>query len=472
MENPKKVTAEVTSDNGMEHEDLNRGLKNRHVQMIAIGGAIGVGLFYGSAGAIQLAGPSVLLCYALAGIIIFFVMRAVGEMSVAEPVSGAYVSYGSRYIHPFVGFMLSWGGLFTTIAAAGAEYNALGQYIQFWFPNIPIWLSALCVLILITTINLVAVSAYGETEFWLSLVKVVTICVMIIVGLLIVLFGVGHGGNPVGFANLTANGGFFAGGLKGFIEALALVCLAFGGVESVAIAAGETKDVKKTMPKAVNSVFFRILIFYIGSIFIMLCLQPWNKIGTTGSPFVTVFSMIGIPAAASIINFVVITAAMSSGNSGIYTYSRMMYNLSLQGQAPKIISKVNKKKVPYVAILSIVGAQLIGVLANAVIPATAFAIFSSILVTFLIEVWLVILISHVGFRKAKIKSGEFKDLTFKMPFAPYSNYVCIVFFILVLVVMGFMPATRIAIIVTPCFIFCQWVAYMIMKHRQKSAANK
>jgi AAT family amino acid transporter len=453
----------------IEHENLGKGLKSRHIQMIAIGGAIGVGLFYGSAGAISFAGPAALLAYALVGFVMFFIARAAGEMSTAEPVAGAYVSYGSRYIHPFVGFMLSWSGLIGTAVGAAAEYNALGKYVQYWFPNFPIWESALICVVFITVINLIAVSLYGEIEYWLSMVKVATIVLMIILGLAMILFGIGNGGTSIGFHNLGAHGGFFAGGFKGFMFSLVLVCFAFGGVESVSITAGEAVNAKKDIPKAVNNVFFRILIFYVGAILVMLCLQPWDKIGSSGSPFVSVFSAVGIPAAAGIINFVVITAAMSAMNSGIYGGSRTTYNLGLQGNAPKVFTKVSKRNVPYAAIITVVVFQMLGVLVNAIIPASAFEIFSSGVVTLLIEIWLVILFAQLNFRKAKMKSGEDKNLTFKMPWWPYSSYFAIAFLLMILVIMGFLSFTRIALIAAPTIIFILWIAYMIMnKVRNRS----
>lgn len=456
---------------GMEDEQLSRGLKNRHIQMIAIGGAIGVGLFYGSSGAISLAGPSVLIAYAITGVAIYFMMRALGEMSVEEPVSGSYVSYGSRYIHPYMGFLLGWNAVLCMAAISTAEYNALGQYIQFWFPDIPIWVSALSVVAFLTAINVISVKIYGETEFWLSIVKVVTICLMIVMGALIIFFGAGCGGKPIGLGNMVNNGGLFPNGMKGFLFSLILTAFAFGGVEFVGTTAGEADDVKKTIPKAIKSVFSRILIFYVGAIFIMLCLTPWNKLGTTGSPFVNVFSLIGIPAAASVINFVVITAAVSSLNGAIYNASRFLYNLSLQGQAPKIFQKTTKKNVPFIPVIIVIAVQLFGVLMNVIIPASAFQIFASIMTFGLVAGWLAILFSELNFRKGKINSGEDKNLSFKMPFWPYSNYFAIFFFTLVVVLMGFMDGTRITLVVAPVWMVVLWIAYMLMEKSKKNLAE-
>lgn len=453
----------------IEKEELKRGLKSRHMQMIAIGGAIGVGLFYGSAGAIQLAGPAVLLSYFVTGIAIFFICRAIGEMSVAEPVSGAVVSYSNRYLHPFVGFFLGWNGLLGMAAGSAAEFNALGKYVQYWLPSVPIWVSALCVVVFVTAINLVSVSLYGEVEFWLSIIKVITIIAMIVLGLVIIIFGFGNGGKAVGFGNLINNGGFAPNGFKGIFYSLCLAAFAFGGTDSVSLTAGEASDVKEDIPKAVNGVFWRIAIFYIGATLVMIALCPWNKIGLQGSPFVQVFSKVGIPAAAGIINFVVITAAISSMNSGIYGTSRTTYNLSLQGNAPKLFSKVTKNNVPFVAILMTVGFQLFGVLMNAVIPAKAFSYFSSIVVFSLIAGWVCTLLCQLKFRRTRIERNEVDKLSFKMPFWPYSSYFALAFMAVIMVVMALMPDTRVAYYVAPVWIFILYILYRIYN---KAKVNK
>lgn len=458
---------EASVSTSYEKEELKRGLKNRHIQMIAIGGAIGVGLFYGSAGAIQMAGPAVILSYLVVGIAIFFIMRALGEMSVAEPVSGSYASYANRYFGRFGGFFLGWNLVFIMAVGSAAEYNALGRYVQFWFPQVPIWVSAAATLILIAIINLIAVSAYGEVEFWLSMVKVTAIVAMIIFGFGIILFGFGNGGVSVGFGNLVNNGGIFPKGFGGFLLSLVLVAFSFGGVESVGYAAGETANVEKTIPKAINSIFWRILIFYVGAIGVMLILYPWQKIGTEGSPFVMVFSKIGIPAAASVINFVVITAALSTLNSGIYGSSRMLYNLSLQDNAPKPFSKVTKRGVPYWGIIVTLLAQIIGVVMNYVMPADAFSIFSSIVVFGLVVGWLAILACQLKFRRTKIAAHEDSKLVFKMPFWPYSSYFAFAFMIFVVVILAVLPFTRVALFVGPAWILILYIVYRLFLGKKK-----
>ncbi|MFD0826342.1 amino acid permease [Neobacillus sp. M.A.Huq-85] len=448
-------------------EGLSRSLKNRHIQMIAIGGAIGVGLFYGAAGAIHSAGPSIILAYLAVGLAIYLIMRALGEMAVKEPVSGSYVTYASKYISPFAGFYLGWTALLTMAAGGAAEYAAIGHYIQFWLPDFPVWVSALFVLCLVIFINVLTVKAYGEIEFWLSFIKVAAIIGMIIIGGAMILFGIGNGGEAVGFGNLTHNGGLFPMGMNGWILSLVLVAFAFGGVEIVGIAAAETGDVKKTIPQAINGVFWRILIFYVGAITIMVSLFDWETIGQNGSPFVTVFAKMGIPGAASIMNLVILSAAVSALNSGIYSATRVLYSLSLQGKAPHFISKLNKSKVPFISLFIVIASQLSGVLMNYIMPASAFSVFSTIVVVGLVSNWLAILFSQLKFRKIMIANGEVDALSYKMPFWPYSSYFAIAFMISIIIIMAFLPFTRVALYVAPIWTVILFIAYKMMNIRIK-----
>lgn len=452
-------------------ENLQRGLKPRHMQMIAIGGAIGVGLFYGSSGAIQYAGPAVLLAYAIAGLAIFMVCRAVGEIAVEEPEAGASVAYASRYVHPFLGFALGWTGLFGGIAGAGAEFSALGAYVQYWFPDIPIWVSGLTALVLITVINLVSVKIYGEMEFWLSAVKVVTILAMLVCGAFIIISGVTGGTLSVAH-NLTASGGFFPQSAQGLLYALVLVAFAFGGTDAVACTAGEAENVKKTMPKAINGVFMRIIVFYIGATFVMLAMSPWNQIAGEGSPFVRVFAEVGIPAAASIINFVVITASMSAINSGIYLYSRQLYNLALQGRAPKFFTKVSAHKVPVATILTTCIGYLLGVALMAVLPEQVFDLCSAVVVFMLVLGWVSELLAELHFRAIRRREGTEDQLSFKMPWWPYSSFFALAFMALVMVMMAIMPAYRVTYFVTIPWMLILFTAYQVIEHRKKTKAGK
>ncbi|MEX3980498.1 amino acid permease [Paraburkholderia sp. EG287A] len=454
-----------------EQEDLKRDLKNRHIQMIAIGGAIGTGLFYGSSWAIKTAGPAILLVYLLAAIAIYFVMRALGEMAVEEPVSGSYVSYSNRYIHRFAGFLNGWNAFIFLLATSAADLNALGNYVHFWFPAIPIWVTAGAAVSLMFLVNIIGVKIYGEAEFWFALVKVVAIVAMIVFGVGMVAFGIGNHGVPIGYRNLVDHGGFFPKGAGGTFLAIVMVAFAFGGVENLGLAAGEAKDVKTTMPKAVNATFWRLLIFYVGAIAVLLMVFPWTSLTTKGSPFVEVFTKIGIPAAASIMNLVVIMAVLSAVNASVFTNSRTFYNLSLQKNAPAFLGVTNSRKVPHRAILMVFATMFAGVLLNYIMPEQAFELFSSVTVFALVCAWGSIVISHMGFRKSKMRKGEESQITYKMPFYPYSNYIALTFLAAVLIGIAILPDMRISLVVSAVWVFVVFVAYKFYVRKDATRAS-
>ncbi|AKA67407.1 amino acid permease [Clostridium scatologenes] len=441
----------MSKDNTGLNEELHRGLEERHIQLMALGGAIGVGLFLGSAAAIQTAGPALLLAYAGGGAILFFIMRALGEIAVEHPVAGSFSAYANEFIGPLAGYLTGWTYWFMWIVTCMAEVTAVGVYVNFWFPAIPQWLSALGAVVIMSIVNLTAVKAFGEFEFWFALIKVVTIVLMIIIGLVIIITGIGNKGVPIGISNLWNHGGFFAKGIKGPVMALVMVAFAFVGIELIGVTAGEAKNPEKTIPSAINKVFYRIMIFYVGALFVIMSLYPWNQIGTIGSPFVLTFSKLGIAAAAGIINFVVLTAALSSCNSGIFTTGRMLYNLSLQGSAPKSFGKLSKSQVPSNAILISAFFMLIGVFLNYVVPAKVFAYVTSIATFAGIFSWFIILLAQMKFRKS-LTPEETKKLKFPMKGYPYANYISIAFLIFVLVVMCLSPDTLIAVIVGPIWL--------------------
>ncbi len=450
---------EGTQIQAYEKEDLKRDLKNRHIQMIAIGGAIGTGLFYGSSWAIKTAGPAILLVYLVAAIAIYFVMRALGEMAVEEPVSGSYVSYSNRYIHRFVGFLNGWNAFIFLLATSAADLNALGNYVHFWFPGVPIWVTALAAVSAMFVVNIIGVKIYGEAEFWFALVKVLAIVALIIFGTAMVFFGVGNHGQPVGFHNLVDHGGFFAKGVSGTLLSIVMVAFAFGGVENLGLAAGEAKDVKTTMPKAVNATFWRLLIFYVGAIAVLLAVFPWTSLTTKGSPFVEVFTKIGVPAAAGIMNLVVVTAVLSAVNASVFTNSRTFYNLALQKNAPAFLGEVNSRKVPSRAIMLVFATMFAGVVLNYIMPEQAFELFSSVTVFALVCAWASIVISHLQFRKVRIQNGQEDKLSYKMPFYPYSNYIALAFVAAVMVCIAILPDMRMSLAVSGVWVAVVFVAY-------------
>ena len=458
----------MSKNNNETGEGLERGLEERHIQLMAIGGAIGVGLFLGSGATIKAAGPAILFTYLVAGIIIFFIMRALGEIAVEHPVSGSFSAYANDFIGHLAGYLTGWTYWLMWIATCMAEITAIGIYINFWYPGVPRWVSALVAVCVLTIINLTAVKAFGEIEFWFALIKVVTIIAMIVVGFVIIIFGVGNGGRPIGISNLWNYGGFFPNGIKGPVLSLVMVSFAFVGVELIGVTAGEAKNPEKTIPSAINKVFWRILIFYIGSLFVIMSLYPWNSIGTSGSPFVLTFSKLGISAAAGIINFVVLTAAASSCNSGIFTTGRMLFNLSNQGQAPKVFAKLSPSHVPQNAILTSVACMLIGVFLNYVVPGKVFTYVTSVGTFAGLFAWFMIVLSQMGFRRS-LSTDKIAKLKFPMVLYPIANYITLIFLVFVLVVMCLSPDTLVAVIAGAA-----WMAILIAfyygtgLHRKKS----
>ncbi|ADK14666.1 amino acid permease [Clostridium ljungdahlii] len=449
------------------NENLERGLQERHIQLIAIGGAIGVGLFLGSATAIQTAGPAILLVYALAGIVMFFIMRALGELAISYPVSGSFSTYASEFIGPLTGYLTGWTYWFMWIVTCMAEITAVGIYVKFWLPSIPQWIPALIAVVIMTCINLIAVKAYGEFEFWFALIKVVTIISLIIFGLLMIIFGLGNDGKPIGFSNLWTHGGFFPKGIWGVIMSVVMVMFSYLGMELIGITAGEAKDPQKTIPSAINKVLWRILVFYVGALFIIMSLYPWNSLGTIGSPFVLTFSKLGIVVAAGIINFVVLTAALSSCNSGIFSTGRMLYNLSLQGTAPKVFNKLGKTHVPTYGIIFSSAFMLIGVFLNYMVPSKVFTYVTSVATFGAIWVWSIILIAQMNFRK-KLTLQQVRELKFPMVGYPYINWISLSFLVFVVVTMFFNKDTLIAIIIAPIWFTILIVCYYLFSLNKKS----
>jgi amino acid transporter, AAT family len=445
-----------------QNHDMQRGLKNRHIQMIALGGAIGTGLFYGSAQTIKLAGPAITLSYLIGGIVIFWIMRMLGEMSVDEPVSGSFSHYAYKYWGEFPGFLSGWNYWFNYIIVSMAELTAVGIYINFWWPNVPHWVSALIFLVLITLANLVSVKMFGEFEFWFAIIKVVAIIGMIVLGILMIFAG--FGGPATGFSNLWAHGGFMPNGISGLVLSLVVVMFSFGGIELIGITAGEADNPKKSIPKAINQVMWRILIFYVGALTVMMIIYPWDKVGLDGSPFVQIFSKMGIPAAAAILNVVVLTAALSVYNSGIYSNARMLFSLAQQGNAPKLFTNLSKGGIPVAGVLFSSALTLAAVVLNYLIPGKVFMYLISIAIIAAVINWSMIIIINLKFRKAKGQDAA--KLEFKTPLHPYSNYVCLAFLVMIVGLMTKMDDMKMAVYILPAWLLILWVGFKIKKYTE------
>lgn len=446
--------------------NLQRGLKNRHIQLIALGGAIGTGLFLGIAHTINMAGPSVILGYAIAGMIAFFIMRQLGEMVVEEPVAGSFSHFANRYWGPFAGFMSGWNYWVLYVLVGMAELTAVGQYVQYWWPDTPTWVSAAIFFVAINLINLTSVKIFGEMEFWFSMIKIIAIVSMIAFGGW--LLASGTGGPDASVANLWQYGGFFPNGVSGLVMAMAIIMFSFGGLELVGITAAEAQDPKRSIPKATNQVIYRILIFYVGALAILLSLYPWQKVVTGGSPFVLIFHALDSDLVATLLNIVVLTAALSVYNSCVYSNSRMLFGLAVQGNAPKALLKVNSRGVPLLALGVSATATGMCVLINYLMPGKALILLMALVVSALVLNWVVISITHLKFRKAKRDAGEATE--YKSWGYPVTNYVCLAFLLGILVVMFFSPDVWLSVFLLPVWLVVLGVAYNIKIQSSKAAA--
>ena len=295
-----------------------------------------------------------------------------GEMLYLEPSTGSFATFGHKYIHPLAGYITAWSNWFQWVIVGMSEIIAVGAYMKYWFPNLPAWIPGIIAMVILGTANLISVKSFGEFEFWFAMIKIVTIVLMIIAGFGLIFFGIGNGGDAIGFSNLWANGGFFTGGCSGFFFALSLVVGAYQGVELIGITAGEAKDPQTTITKAIQSIIWRILIFLYWCYFCYCNGLSLESIGSIGSPFVATFAKVGITAAAGIINFVVITAAMSGCNSGIYSAGRMLYTLGVNGQAPKFFAKISRNGVPLFGTIGVLIGLAIGVVLSYIAPKNIF----------------------------------------------------------------------------------------------------
>lgn len=442
---------------------LSRGLNVRHIRFMALGSAIGTGLFYGSASAIQKAGPAVLLAYIIGGAAVFMVMRALGEMAVRHPVSGSFGQYASRYLGPFAGFVTGWTYVFEMAIVAIADVTAFSIYMGFWFPQVDRWIWVLAIILFLGAMNLLSVKVFGELEFWFSLIKVVAIIAMIVGGAAIVIFGfqTGDGGAVApGLGNLVNHGGFFPNGFEGLLAAFAVVMFAFGGIETIGITAGEARDPKKVIPQAVNTVPVRVLLFYVLTLGVLMSIFPWNEVGSSGSPFVQIFDGLGIPAAPHILNAVVITAALSAINSDIFGAGRILFGLAQQGHAPKSFSKVSRHGVPWMTVVMMGCILLVGVVLNAVIPEDVFVLIASIATFATVWVWVMILASHVAMKR-EIKRKALPASEFGSPLWPVASILTMAFMAMVIVILGVFEDTRVALYVGGTWLVLLLVAYKL-----------
>ena len=449
--------------------DLSRRLRSRHIQLIAIGGTIGVGLFLGSARAIHNAGPALVLAYALGGIAIFFIMRALGELLTYRPVAGSFATYADEFCGPFAGFVTGWSYWFAWIATAMAELTAIGVYVRWWLPAVPQWLPALVALLALYGSNLLAVRMFGELEFWFALIKVVTIVALIVSGVVVLVFHVGDLGAGASFSNLWSHGGLLPYGVGGMLLTMQIVMFAYVGVELIGVTAGEAQDPKVVLPRATNGIILRILIFYIGALVVIMALVPWNELSPSVSPFVFVFEKLRVPAAAGLINLVVITAASSSCNSGLFSTGRMLWSLAQRGHGPRPFARLSPRHVPAAGIHASAAVMLLGVALNYMVPERVFVWVTSVALVGTFWTWGIILVSHLNYRRA-VLAGRVPAAPFRMPGAPFANWAVLAFLVAVSALLWRDPDNRVALYVAPVWFGLLTIGYLASKSRAAQKA--
>lgn len=447
----------------MQEQQLSRGLKNRHVQLIAIGGAIGTGLFLGAGKSIHLTGPSILFAYMITGVICFLIMRSLGELLLSNLNYHSFVDFVQDYLGNMAAFITGWTYWFCWISIAMADLTAVGLYTQFWLPNVPQWVPGLIALVILLFMNLATVKLFGEMEFWFALIKVIAILALIVIGTFMIIKGISTDSGTSSFTNLWSHGGMFPNGLNGFILSFQMVVFAFVGIELVGLTAGETEDPERVIPKAINNIPIRIIIFYIGALIVIMSIYPWNAINPSESPFVQVFMAVGIAAAAGIVNFVVLTSAASACNSAIFSTSRMVYSLAKEKNAPIPMTKLTKGKVPANALYFSTVVILIAVILNYVMPEGVFTLITSVSTVCFIFIWGITVISHLKYRKTRPELA--KKNKFKLPLYPFSNYLILVFLAFVLVVLALAEDTRVSLFITPVWFILLIVIYKIRQTR-------
>ena len=421
------------------HEQgLHQGLGRRHVQMIAIGGAIGTGLFLGAGARLQQVGPALAVIYLICGVLAFLILRALGELVAPRPSSGSFVSYAREFLGEEASYVAGWLYFLNWAMTGIVDITAVALYMHYWqiFTDVPQWVFALVALCIVTGLNLVNVKYFGEMEFWFAVVKVAALSLFLIVGVVLLGSGQGVAGHPTGFSLIGDNGGMFPNGLLPALVLIQGVVFAYAGVELIGIAAGECKDVKEILPRAVNGVIWRIALFYVGSVLLLVCLLPWTAYSADESPFVTFFAALGVPGIGTAMNIVVLTAALSSLNSGLYSTGRVLRSLAMGGSAPSVLAKLNAHSVPFAGIMVTVSIYAVGVVLNYLVPSQVFELVLNVASLGVLSTWAFILVCQIQLRRA-IARGDAEPVSFRMPGAPFTSWIGLAFLLGVLVMMAF-----------------------------------
>lgn len=419
-----------------EDEGYHKSLKPRQIQMIAIGGAIGTGLFMGAGSRLREAGPGLFLVYAFCGVFVFFILRALGELVLHRPSSGSFVSYAREFFGEKTAFVTGWLYFFNWAATAIVDVTAVALYVHYWglFEVLPQWLIALIALGIVMTMNVISVKLFGEMEFWASIIKVAALMTFLVVGLIFLAGRFEINGESTGLSVITESGGLFPEGAMALFVVTSGVIFAYAAVELVGIAAGETENPEKVMPRAINSVIFRIAVFYVGSLALLALLLPYTTFRAGESPFVTFFSSIGVPAAGGVMNLVVLTAAMSSLNAGLYSTGRILRSMAMNGSAPAFTGVMNRNGVPFGGIALTGVLTLMGVVLNLFVPEEAFNIALDLSALGIISTWAMIMFCQIQLYRWD-KMGLVTRPHFRLPFTPWTSYATLVFLAGVMVLM-------------------------------------
>ena len=457
---PNRATADAGD------EGYRKSLQARHINMIAIGGAIGTGLFLGAGGRLAQAGPSLAIAYAVCGLFAFFVVRALGELILYRPSSGAFVSYAREFIGEKGAYTAGWMYFLNWSTTGIADITAIALYAHYWsvFKGVPQWLLALLALAIVLTVNLVSVRMFGEMEFWFAMVKVATLVVFMAIGIFLLVTQHPVGGTAPGPQLISDHGGLFPLGVLPMVLLMQGVVFAFASVELVGVAAGETANPREVMPRAINSIMWRIGIFYVGSVVLLAMLMPWSDYSAHQSPFVTVLSNIGVPAAGDVMNLVVLTAAMSSLNSGLYSTGRILRSMAAARSAPRFAGVMSRTSVPYGGILLTAAACILGVGLNYVMPAEAFEIVLNFASIGILATWGIIMVTHLLFVR-KAERGEVIRPAFRLPFAPWSQIATLAFLVSVVVLMAFDESGRIVLAGVPVIVLALVVGWFGVRKR-------
>jgi L-asparagine permease len=458
------LTAANTTDAG--DAGYSKALKSRHVNMIAIGGAIGTGLFLGAGGRLAQAGPALAIVYGVCGLFAFFVVRALGELILYRPSSGAFVSYAREFMGEKGAYVAGWMHFLNWSTTGIADITAIALYAHFWsfFSPIPQWVLALIALAVVLTLNMVSVKLFGEMEFWFAIIKVAALVLFMVIGIFLLVTQTPIDGVAGGPQLIADHGGIFPSGLLPMVLIVQGVVFAYASVELVGVAAGETQNPEKIMPKAINSIMWRILVFYVGSVVLLAMLLPWSSYTKDQSPFVTVLSHLGVPAADSVMNLVVLTAALSSLNSGLYSTGRILRSMAVAGSAPKFTGVMNRNHVPYGGILLTAAVCVLGVGLNYLVPKEAFDIVLNFAAIGILATWAIIVLCHLLFVR-KAKRDGLERPSFRLPFSPYTEIATLVFLAAVVVLMGFDETGRITLLALPAIAIALVVGWFSVRRR-------